>query len=195
MTTEIFSSFEAFEGRADRQTNGVSAGFAGAKPETWETGNASNVGCWNCLGCHDCVDCVDSHACAYSIDCVECLGCVECRGWKDSVGCYWGKPSLNVPIVSDLHQQVLAAREQPGALNMSTWHKCSTTHCRAGWIVTLAGAAGKELEDATSTLFAAMQICRVSSTVKVSPSRFFETDSVAMEDIKRCAAAELSMIS
>jgi len=111
---------------------------------------------------------------------------------RESIGCYWNKTEFDVPIVADLHQKVLAACEQPGALDMSTWHTCETTHCRAGWIVILAGTAGKELEASSSTLFAAMQICRVSSTVRVSRFRFFETDSVAMADIRRCAAEELS---
>jgi len=74
---------------------------------------------------------------------------------------------------------------------MGSWHKCETTHCRAGWVVVLAGSAGKELESRTTTLFAAMQIYHKSSPeIEVSPVRFYETNEVAMEDIKRCAEAE-----
>jgi hypothetical protein len=73
---------------------------------------------------------------------------------------------------------------------MSDWHTCDTSHCRAGWVVRLAGKEGYELENKTSTQFAAMQIYKVSSPIKVSPPRFFETDEVAMEDIKRCAEEE-----
>jgi hypothetical protein len=73
---------------------------------------------------------------------------------------------------------------------MSDWHTCETTHCRAGWVVTLAGEKGKALEAASSTLFAAMQICKASSVIKVSPVRFFETNEKAMADIQRCAALE-----
>ena len=36
----------------------------------------------------------------------------------------------------------LKAIEDGGKLDMSTWHRCGTTHCRAGWAITLAGAAG-----------------------------------------------------
>jgi hypothetical protein len=54
----------------------------------------------------------------------------------------------------------------------------------------LAGDRGKALEAASSTLFAAMQIYKVSSSIKVSPVRFFETYAVAMDDIKRCAKLE-----
>jgi hypothetical protein len=77
-----------------------------------------------------------------------------------------------------------------GALEMNNWHTCETTHCRAGWVVTLAGEAGKALESKTSTLFAAMQIYKASSAIRVFPARFFETNREAMDDMKRCADEE-----
>jgi hypothetical protein len=81
--------------------------------------------------------------------------------------------------------------EGPGALDMSTWHSCNTTHCRGGWVVTLAGEKGRKLEAASSTLFAAMQIYHASApAIPVSPVRFFETNEIAMADIKRCAELE-----
>jgi len=68
---------------------------------------------------------------------------------------------------------------------------CGTTHCRAGWVVALAGKAGVELEKRTSTLHAAMQIYHTSSPdINVSPVRFFESNEVAMKDIIRCAELE-----
>jgi hypothetical protein len=73
---------------------------------------------------------------------------------------------------------------------MGDWHTCDTTHCRAGWVVHLAGQAGGELEKKTSTLFAAMQIYKKSSDIKVPPTRFFETNEKAMEDMRRCAKLE-----
>ncbi|MCX6217691.1 hypothetical protein [Spirosoma sp.] len=74
---------------------------------------------------------------------------------------------------------------------MSTWHTCETTHCRAGWVVALAGKEGQKLESKTSTLFAAMQIYHKSSPqIKVSPMRFFESNEVAMRDMERCAELE-----
>jgi hypothetical protein len=74
---------------------------------------------------------------------------------------------------------------------MDTWHTCDTTHCRAGWVVHLAGNKGYELESKTSTPFAAMQIYHKSNPgVPVSPTRFFESNEVAMADIKRCAEQE-----
>jgi hypothetical protein len=93
-------------------------------------------------------------------------------------------------VIPNIHQAVLRAIEVPGAFDMSDWHKCATTHCRGGWVVTLAGEKGKKLEGASSTLFAAMQIYRASSPIQVSPVRFFENNLVALADIKRCAQEE-----
>ena len=69
---------------------------------------------------------------------------------------------------------------------MESWHTCGTTHCRGGWVVTLAGEAGKELAEATSTLFAAVQIYKASG-YKISPVRFFDDNETAMADMKRLA--------
>jgi hypothetical protein len=76
---------------------------------------------------------------------------------------------------------------------MQDWHTCDTTHCRAGWIVHLSGQQGYDLEKHTSTLFAAQQIYKKSSPIKVSPPRFFESNEKAMADIKRCADEEKNL--
>ncbi len=101
---------------------------------------------------------------------------------------------MQVPAIENLHSKVLEAVSKDGALDMGNWHSCSTTHCRAGWVVTLAGESGKLLEAATSTEFAAMQIYAKSSPIGVSPVRFYESNEVAMADIKRCAKEEASAI-
>jgi hypothetical protein len=102
-----------------------------------------------------------------------------------------GRSAFNVPVIENIHNAVLSAVEKPNALAMDTWHTCDTTHCRAGWVVFLAGEKGKELEEKTSTLFAAMQIYHKSSPeIRVSPTRFYESNEVAMTDIKRCAELE-----
>jgi hypothetical protein len=94
------------------------------------------------------------------------------------------------PKIENIHQKVYEAASQPEALNMHQWHACNTTHCRAGWVVHLAGAAGRKLEAHTSTLFAAMQIYGASSNINVSPVRFFEDNATALEDMKKCAELE-----
>ena len=85
-----------------------------------------------------------------------------------------------------------AIKKEGAGLEMNSWHTCDTTHCRAGWVVHLAGKEGYELEKETTTCFAAMQIYKKSSEIKVSPVRFFETNKVAMSDIERCAKEESS---
>ncbi len=97
-----------------------------------------------------------------------------------------------MPVIENIHQRVLAAvTATPGALDMSTWHTCATTHCRAGWVVTLAGDAGTALEAFHNTALAAALIYRASSPdLRVSMARFYETDEQAMADLERMAALE-----
>ena len=70
---------------------------------------------------------------------------------------------------------------------------CGTTHCRAGFVEFLAGKPGRDLALATSTEFAAKQIYKASSPIRVSPVRFYEPNEVAMADIKRCAEEEAAI--
>jgi hypothetical protein len=75
---------------------------------------------------------------------------------------------------------------------MGDWHTCDTTHCRAGWVVHLAGKPGYELEKKTNTLFAAMQIYHKSNPdIPVSPVRFFDDNKKAMDNMKECAEKEM----
>jgi hypothetical protein len=99
---------------------------------------------------------------------------------------------LEIPIIENIHQKILEACKPPYALKMDKWHTCETTHCRAGWVEIIAGEAGSKLAAQTSTLFAAIQIYKKSSpNIRVFPPRFFESDKIAMEDIKRCAELEI----
>ena len=110
------------------------------------------------------------------------------------------KPSWEVPVIENIHQKVLEAASKDGALDMGDWHKdnslnaegayCGTTHCRAGWVVALAGKAGRALEMFHDTPLAAQLIYAASSKHKVSPPRFYEDNKTAMEDMIRCAELE-----
>jgi hypothetical protein len=91
-----------------------------------------------------------------------------------------------IPVIENIHQRIYEAVSNPGALNMGDWHSCNTTHCRAGWVVHLAGEAGYALEQRTSTPFAAQQIYKASGYL-ISPVRFYERAEVAMADMKRLA--------
>jgi hypothetical protein len=91
-----------------------------------------------------------------------------------------------VPVIEDIHRKVYEAASQPDSLNMDSWHSCDTTHCRAGWVVHLAGKSGYELERRTSPVFAAMQIYKASG-YEISPVRFYDSNEDALADMKRLA--------
>jgi hypothetical protein len=73
---------------------------------------------------------------------------------------------------------------------MNDWHTCDTTHCRAGWVVHLAGKDGEKLEKILSTPMAALKIYRENSNLKVRLPDFYKTNEEAMQDIKRLAELE-----
>ncbi|HQS98623.1 MAG TPA: pentapeptide repeat-containing protein, partial [Novosphingobium sp.] len=94
------------------------------------------------------------------------------------------------PIIAQIHQRVYEAASQPNALNMSDWHTCDTTHCRAGWVVALAGDEGKALEKRIGTPAAATLIYLASDpTLEKFPS-FYCDDATALADMKRLAELE-----
>jgi len=83
---------------------------------------------------------------------------------------------------------VYAAASQPEALKMDDWHTCKNTHCRGGWVITLAGAAGQELALRFDPLLAAMKIYDASDpNFKINPCRFFDSNEKALKDMKRLA--------
>jgi hypothetical protein len=202
VNTQIFATYYDFLKRPDLSINGVSPQFVERNPQYAEQ-NASNKRCWNCSGCSGCSGCSDCSGCSGCSGCSDCSGCSRCFDCSDCSDCYscsdcYGKEgsqdlTFQHPVIPSIHAAVLAVASNPDALNMKNWHTCETTHCRAGWVVVLAGAAGKELEAKTSTMFAAMQIYKASSPIRVSPTRFFETNEKAMEDMKRCAAEEAAL--
>jgi hypothetical protein len=98
-----------------------------------------------------------------------------------------GRLNLAVPIVEDLDKKVFAAIGDDGEkLNMVNWH-CGTTHCRAGWAVTLAGDKGAKLEKAIGYELAGRFIYE-ASTGRPAPD-FFASNKSALADIKSCAMA------
>jgi hypothetical protein len=98
---------------------------------------------------------------------------------------------VEIPKIENIHQRIYAAVTQPDALDMSTWHTCQTTHCRAGWVVTLAGDAGKALEKFHNTALAAMLIYDASDpNFKINPARFHDSNEDALADMKRLAELE-----
>ena len=95
-----------------------------------------------------------------------------------------------VPVIENIHQNVFAAASQAGALDMSDWHTCKTTHCRAGWAITLAGDAGKSLENEIGPAAAAAAIYIASDPKLERIPDFHCSNETAMADMKRLAELE-----
>ena len=97
-------------------------------------------------------------------------------------------PDITVP---SLHRKILAAIEAGGELEMSSWHKCETTHCRGGWSVNLAGTAGRVLEACLGTSVAAALIHIASCpALEGKVPDFLASNEDALADIRRLAELE-----
>jgi hypothetical protein len=96
---------------------------------------------------------------------------------------------LVIPKIENIHTKIYEAVSQPGALEMGSWHTCGTTHCRGGWVVHLAGEAGKKVEDFFDTALAAQLIYRESG-FKINPCRFYDDNKAALEDMRKLAESE-----
>jgi hypothetical protein len=93
-----------------------------------------------------------------------------------------------IPKIPDIHKAVHAAITAEGcSLDMGDWHTCETTHCRAGWVVHLAGEGGRVLEGCLGTPAAAALIYYASDPNLERVPDFYCTDSEAMADIERMA--------
>jgi hypothetical protein len=87
----------------------------------------------------------------------------------------------DVPIVPALDKQICEiVSTGQGQLDMGAWHRCETTHCRAGWAIHLAGDAGRELELKYGSERAGGFIYRASTG---RWPNFFADNDVALKDI------------
>ena len=97
----------------------------------------------------------------------------------------------DAPKIENIHQTVYAAASAEKALDMSDWHSpCGTSHCRAGWVVTLAGEAGKTLEDRIGTRAAASLIYLASDPKLERFPDFYCDNASALADMKERAEKE-----
>ena len=94
-----------------------------------------------------------------------------------------------MPVIASIDAAILAAIEAPGhALDMKMWHTCGTTHCRAGWAITLAGEAGAALERAIGSAAAGTLIYAASRPNQPVPD-FYASNEDALADLRACADA------
>jgi hypothetical protein len=137
-----------------------------------------------------CADLIDANLRGADLSCANLSGadlsCANLRG-ADLCEC---------PVkIDNIHQAVFAAASQEGALNMGDWHTCDTTHCRAGWVVHLAGEAGRALEWAMGTPAAAAMIYMASDPELERVPDFYCDNETALEDMRRLAEAEAAALS
>lgn len=90
-----------------------------------------------------------------------------------------------VPLLDSTVCKIVNSGE--GSLDMSDWHGCETTHCRAGWAIHLAGKQGYELEEKYGSHAAGEKIY-LASTGRVPD--FFATNKDALDDICKWGAIE-----
>jgi hypothetical protein len=107
-----------------------------------------------------------------------------------------------IPVIPNIDAAILASIEANEAtgkngLRMGGWHAarcdetnwCETTHCRAGYAICLAGAAGFALERKVGSAAAGALIYAASRPDKPVPD-FYASDEDAMADIRACAAEQ-----
>jgi hypothetical protein len=73
---------------------------------------------------------------------------------------------------------------------MRQWHACETTHCLAGWAITLAGEAGRALEQQYGPARAGAMIYR-ASTGRV-PHLYADNDR-ALANLRRRVAEQAAL--
>lgn len=99
------------------------------------------------------------------------------------------------PVIPDIHRRVYeAATATPDSLDMGYWHTCETTHCRAGWVVHLAGPEGYALEAKYGTGVAAALIYMASDPSLERIPDWYVSDRAARADMKRLAGEQMAGI-
>jgi hypothetical protein len=96
-------------------------------------------------------------------------------------------PLGGVPVVENIHVAVYAAASAPRALDMSSWHSCETTHCRAGWAIHLAGEAGYKLEERVGSPMAGALIYLASDPALERIPDFYASNDDTLADMRRLA--------
>ncbi len=80
-------------------------------------------------------------------------------------------------------QAAAAAALQAGALEMSSWHSCATTHCLGGWLIHQAGEVGRLLEVAVGPDIAGLMLGGIEAH-----SHFYDSNKAASEWLRSVLA-------
>ena len=87
--------------------------------------------------------------------------------------------AVGLAIAADAPQRLRAAAAaalQEGALEMSAWHTCETTHCLGGWLIQQAGDMGRLLEAAAGPSMAGLMLGGIEAH-----SHFYDQNRAATE--------------
>jgi hypothetical protein len=99
----------------------------------------------------------------------------------------------DIPTVERLHTKIRDAVNKGANLDMGSWHnECGTSHCRAGWAITLAGEKGKALEERLGSAAAGALIFARNYPNQKVPD-FYCGNETALADINRCADEEAAL--
>jgi hypothetical protein len=96
---------------------------------------------------------------------------------------------IQIPVIPQIDRKMQGALVSWGRLDMSRYHSCDTTHCRAGFAVHLAGEAGYALEQLVGPNVAGALIYAASRPKEQVPD-FYASCQVALTDIRACAARQ-----
>jgi hypothetical protein len=185
----------------DKDNNRASVEFWGSEEAARKslTTLTNCADCVNCSDCSRCMHCKRCKGCLYCESCLACLFCAYCLVCSHCTRCShrWGDADADragstvppiIPTIENIHKAIYSAATSPGALNMSAWHSCKNSHCRAGWAIALAGKHGKKLEDVYGIILAALMIYDASDpSFKINYMRFFDNNAEALADMKRLA--------
>ena len=94
--------------------------------------------------------------------------------------------TLGLTIAADAPQRLSAAATAAladGALEMKTWHSCSTIHCISGWLIHQAGEVGRLLEAAVGSEVAGLMLGGIEAH-----AHFYDDNEAATEWLRLVVA-------
>ncbi|MBL4646058.1 MAG: pentapeptide repeat-containing protein [Rhizobiales bacterium] len=100
---------------------------------------------------------------------------------------------LPIPLVQNIHQKIFKMVAQPGALDIIRWRneaKCGTSHGRAGWAITFAGAEGEKLQKLYGAMPTAAMIYAKSAPLLENTPNWLMSEPEAFADMKLLAEIE-----